>query len=188
MLELFSPRPIIIIWQFLFVAVSAVQFVIPLRGAHLIFPAQRLFSPLCFCFIVTLSTMLQPTYKNNFFLKIPSVRSHRATTRKPWTAAEKDAVKQYFGTHIRLCKLPGKRECEDAQRAHPILGGRKWEHIKFAVRTLHPLKPRRNTDWTGMDDLDSGSAYGCTTYDNSRPWFAIKTSSFDSMNIKIVRD
>lgn len=73
------------------------------------------------------------------------VLGKKAASRRPWIQQEKAFLRSHFSQHIGLCTLPGKSQCEEAKRLCPLLASREWHHIKFAVRTLHPIKPRRNT-------------------------------------------
>ena len=53
--------------------------------------------------------------------------------RRPWTAEEKEAVEEHLGSFIRLRKLPGKRQCEEAKQ-DIRLKNRKWSTIKFFIK------------------------------------------------------
>ena len=64
----------------------------------------------------------------------------RQTTKRPWSAVEKEAVKRQLGKSIRLGVCPGKKECETARMNEPALLERDWRHIKFCVKNILAAK------------------------------------------------
>ncbi|XP_053390631.1 midasin-like isoform X4 [Mercenaria mercenaria] len=60
--------------------------------------------------------------------------SKKSANRKPWSGAEKEAVRRQLGKYFALDKLPGKHEIETAIRKEPVLCNRPWDHIKFFIK------------------------------------------------------
>jgi hypothetical protein len=58
--------------------------------------------------------------------------------RKKWSDAEKQAVERQLGKFLRIKKLPGKSDCENARRNEPSLQGRPWTQLKFYIKNSIP--------------------------------------------------
>ena len=63
-----------------------------------------------------------------------SGRAKKASTKNPWSEAEKTAVCGGMALHIRKRTVPGKRECEELKRSQPVLKNRDWTLIKYFVK------------------------------------------------------
>lgn len=50
--------------------------------------------------------------------------------RKPWTAAEKAAVKRQMGQFLILRTLPKKHDCDLALQKEESLKNRNWKQVK----------------------------------------------------------
>ena len=79
-------------------------------------------------------------------------RSRKAAPKIPWTSEEKAAVERRLGKFLRLERLPGKADCEEAKRKEPVLHRRPWSQIKFCIKNTKTSEirklsgPRQNSD------------------------------------------
>lgn len=57
--------------------------------------------------------------------------------RKPWTVAEKAAVKRQMGQFLNLRTLPKKHDCDLALQKEESLKNRTWKQVKDFVRNTN---------------------------------------------------
>ena len=60
----------------------------------------------------------------------------KRSRRRPWSAAERNAIVRHFHTCSVLKRVPGKNEIEQAIASDPVLKNRTWRNIKDCVRNM----------------------------------------------------
>ncbi|XP_075154734.1 uncharacterized protein LOC142228235 [Haematobia irritans] len=73
-----------------------------------------------------------------------STSPYGKTTRRRWSAAEKDAIFSEFGDVMLLTKLPRTRECLRAVRKHEALKGRTPQQVKAWINNTIQSKKDKN--------------------------------------------
>lgn len=51
-----------------------------------------------------------------------------------WSQQEKEAVVSFFNVNIKKSIVPGKSQCTECIKKHPVLNSRDWKKIKYFVK------------------------------------------------------
>ena len=64
------------------------------------------------------------------------VTKQKSVQKKSWSKGEEAIILKVFEKHFKSMSLPGKAECQEAQKEYPVLRTRPWDHLKHKVRNF----------------------------------------------------
>lgn len=88
--------------------------------------------------------------------------------RRPWSDAEKTAVKKHLGNFLAQRRVPGKNDCLRAIQAEKALCQRSWKNVKknYVSQQHCEFKSQICYKEIVLNERDAGSGFGASVFLN----------------------